>query len=250
MSRPAPVLRLAPFPLASFHLAAFLGAAVLLVTPLLAAGAAGAPETRRQSFTISCARETVFFTVTARGPEPGKKQAGTKAPAPAGLEVSPLAVRDRAGSIPFTGMRRGEAAGTIVFTWADTTAGAEPYTITIPWADEEKQTLDTNEDRITCARGAGEEIFPPFDEPPVVIKLYPPDYPESAKQARIEGVVYVRMTIAESGRVIAANVQRSETIAALDAAAVEAAKLSIFRPAMKGGAPVKARVILPFRFKL
>ncbi len=226
-------------------------AALLLGTagPAPRAAAAPPPEARRQSFTIECARETVFFTVTARGPEPGKK-AGTKAAAPAGLEVSPLAVRDRAGSIPFTGMRRGEAAGTIVFTWADTAATAEPYTITIPWADEEKQTLDTNKDRITCARATGDEVFPPFDEPPVTIRLFPPVYPDGAKQAKIEGVVYVRMTIGESGRVIAANVHRSETIAVLEAAAVEAAKLSIFRPAMKGGAPVKARVVLPFRFKL
>lgn len=231
---------------------ALLLAAFLLGAPMLAPRAAGAPqsEARRQSFTITCARETVFFTVTTRSPEPGKKKAGTKTPAPMGLEVSPLAVRDRAGSIPFTGMRRGEATETIVFTWADTAAGAEPYTITIPWADEEKQTLVTNEDRITCGRGTGEEVFPPFDEPPVVIQLFAPAYPEAAKQAKVEGVVYVRMTIAESGRVIAANVHRSETIAVLDAAAVEAAKLSIFRPAMKGGVPVKARVVLPFRFKL
>lgn len=226
-----------------------LGIAALLLAGTMAVSAAGAPDVRRQSFTVSCARETVFFTVTARGPEPGKKRSGAPDPAPAGLEVSPLAVRDRAGSIPFLGMRRGEAAGTIVFTWGDT-AGAEPIAITIPWADEEKQTLVTDEDRIICGHDTPEEEFPPFDEPPVVIKLFPPAYPGAAEQARIEGVVYVRMTIAETGRVIAASVHRSETIALLDAAAVEAAKLSIFRPAMKGGAPVKARVVLPFRFKL
>jgi TonB family protein len=217
-------------------------AAGILLTPAIAGPTAAAPEERRQSFTVACTRETVFFTVTTRNASPGTARPG--------LEVSPLAEHDRAGSLPFLGMRRGETAGTIVFTWGDTAAGATPIAITIPWADEEKQTLVTDEDRIICGRDPPEAEFPPFDEPPVVLKLFPPEYPEGAKQAKIEGVVYVRMTIAETGRVIAAEVHRSETIALLDAAAVEAAKLSIFRPAMKGGAPVKARVVLPFRFKL
>ena len=41
-----------------------------------------------------------------------------------------------------------------------------------------------------------------------------------------------------------------DSIGVLDAAAVEAAMLSIFRPATRGGIPVKSRVVLPFRFKL
>jgi TonB family protein len=231
--------------------------------PLMAAGfllgcaiarpAAAAPEVRRQSFTVACTRETVFFTITTRDPSPGKGSTGSAARP--GLEVSALAVHGRAASVPFLGMRRGEAAGTIVFTWgdtaaADTAAAGRPIAITIPWADEEKQTFVTDGDRIHCGRDTPEEVFPPFDEPPVALMLFPPEYPEGAKQAKIEGVVHVRMTIAETGRVITAEVHRSDAIALLDAAAVEAAKLSIFRPAMKAGHPVKARVVLPFRFKL
>ncbi len=221
----------------------------LLASALMAQPASVESEPpHRQSITVACDGETVFFTVTIRG---GTAQTVRAADSThGGVEVGGLAIRDRAGTLPFVGMKPGDAAGTVVFTWGDTAAGGDLVSITIPWDDESKGTLRTDADRITCTRGAPAQDFPPFDEPPVAIKLFPPEYPEAAKQAKVEGVVYVRMTIAENGRVIAASVHRSDTIASLDGAAVEAAKMSLFRPATRGGAPVKARVVLPFRFKL
>jgi protein TonB len=204
-----------------------------------AAARAGAPA-QQQSITANCGRETVFFHVAALTAKDGSQT---------GIEVGPLMVRDRAGSLPFLHMKRAEEAGAVVLTWGDSTAAGERIAITIPWENEAEGRLVTDEDRMRCERGGQEEEIP-FDDPPVVIKLFAPEYPVQAKQAKIEGVVYVRMTIAETGRVIEARVHRSESIAVLDAAAVEAAKLSIFRPATRGGVAIKSRVVLPFRFKL
>jgi protein TonB len=89
-----------------------------------------------------------------------------------------------------------------------------------------------------------------FDEPPVPIRISTPDYPEEARQAKVEGVVLVLVTVGETGRVLEAQVLKSGTIASLEAAAVRAALLSVFRPATRQGGPVKARVVLPFHFKL
>jgi len=89
-----------------------------------------------------------------------------------------------------------------------------------------------------------------YEEPAVSIKIFTPDYPDEAKQGNIEGLVFVRVTVSETGRVVHAEVYRSDTIPVLEAAAVRAALLSLFRPAIRNGTPVEARVVLPFRFKL
>jgi TonB family protein len=98
--------------------------------------------------------------------------------------------------------------------------------------------------------GATPDTFLVYDEPPRPIKIYAPEYPSEAKRARMEGTVDVRMTISEHGRVIDAVVHRSDTIPALEEAALKAAKISLFRPALAGGRPVKARLVFPFPFKV
>ncbi len=85
--------------------------------------------------------------------------------------------------------------------------------------------------------------------PPRAVKIFAPEYPSEAKRARIEGTVDVRMTISESGRVIDAVVHRSNTIPILDAAALRAAKISLFRPALAAGRPVTAELVFQFPFK-
>lgn len=94
------------------------------------------------------------------------------------------------------------------------------------------------------------DTFLVYDEPPRPIKIYAPEYPSEAKRARMEGTVDVRMIISEHGRVIDAAVYRSDTIPALEEAALKAAKISLFRPALAGGRPVKARLVFPFPFKV
>jgi protein TonB len=99
--------------------------------------------------------------------------------------------------------------------------------------------------------GGGEaDIFVAFDTPPEPVHMVPAVYPDLARQAEAEGTVQLLVTIDETGRVTEAVVQSSNTIAALDKAAIDAAKKWLFKPAKQRDKPVRVRIIIPFRFSL
>jgi protein TonB len=98
--------------------------------------------------------------------------------------------------------------------------------------------------------GVGSEGFVAFDSPPVPIKREAPAYPEMARTAGAEGTVMVEVTIDKNGRVVEARVIKSDTIPALEAAAVAAAKQWLFTPAKQREVPVKAKIVIPFEFTL
>jgi len=74
-------------------------------------------------------------------------------------------------------------------------------------------------------------------------------YPQSAKEANIQGKVLIKAIIDEKG-----NVSETEVINSIqkdcDQAAVDAIKKTKFTPATKDGKPVKAEVVIPVMFKL
>jgi protein TonB len=76
-----------------------------------------------------------------------------------------------------------------------------------------------------------------------------PKYTMEARQADIEGVVRIEVTVDESGRVIAARVL-SGLGYGLDESALAAAKASTFEPATKCGKPMVGTVVIPFRFEM
>ena len=88
------------------------------------------------------------------------------------------------------------------------------------------------------------------DELPVVIHEVRAEYPDFAIQAGIEGTVVVKMLIGADGRVSRAEPDQRRTVMVLEAAAVEAAKRWVFKPATTNGKPVPVWIALPFRFKL
>ena len=75
-----------------------------------------------------------------------------------------------------------------------------------------------------------------------------PKYTMQARQAEIEGVVRVEVTVDESGHVLSARVL-SGLGYGLDEAAVAAAKATVFEPATRCGKPVIGTTVLPFRFE-
>jgi protein TonB len=75
-----------------------------------------------------------------------------------------------------------------------------------------------------------------------------PKYTMQARQAEIEGVVRVEVTVDESGHVISARVV-SGLGYGLDESALAAAKASVFEPASRCGRPMIGTVVLPFRFE-
>lgn len=92
--------------------------------------------------------------------------------------------------------------------------------------------------------------FVPHDRAPQAVHIARPDYPDICARAGAEGTVYVQVLLNRKGEVVRVLVQRSSGNAALDEAALEAARLSRFTPAMQGDSPVSVWISLPFAFRL
>lgn len=85
-------------------------------------------------------------------------------------------------------------------------------------------------------------------QPPKLIKLVEPVYPDEAHKKGIEGVVILEAKIAEDGKVIDAMILRS--IPGLDEAALAAVKQWTYEPMVIKGKPVKAIFTVTVRFTL
>jgi protein TonB len=81
-----------------------------------------------------------------------------------------------------------------------------------------------------------------------VIKRVNPEYPQEAKDAKIQGVVTVELTIGEDGNVITAKALSGHPM--LRDAAVAAAKQWQFQPTVVDGKQVKVAGRLTFNFAL
>ena len=92
------------------------------------------------------------------------------------------------------------------------------------------------------------DIMPePIDGPGGITKNVV--YPQSAKEAGIEGKVVVKAIIDEKGNVVDAEVIKSVN-EDCDNAAVDAIKKTKFTPGIKDDKPVKTEVTIPIMFKL
>jgi protein TonB len=94
---------------------------------------------------------------------------------------------------------------------------------------------------------ADECTEPPIRPKPKVAQA--PKYTLQARQAEIEGVIRVLVTVDETGQVIAAKVI-SGLGYGLDEEAIKAAKAMVFTPASRCGKAIVGTVTLPFRFEL
>ena len=77
-----------------------------------------------------------------------------------------------------------------------------------------------------------------------------PTYPAEALRNKQTGRVVLLLYISEFGTVDRVETVSSSGISSLDAAAVNAAKKSTFRPAVSGGKPVKSKAKVPFNFQI
>ena len=85
-----------------------------------------------------------------------------------------------------------------------------------------------------------------YDQMPVPTNAPPPVYPEFARDTQITGKVVLHVLVDEVGRVQRVVVVQS--VAGLDAVAIDAVKKWTFAPALKNGLPVAAWAELPFDF--
>ncbi len=74
-------------------------------------------------------------------------------------------------------------------------------------------------------------------------------YPEIAKRAGVQGRVYVKAYVDETGKVTKVELIRGIG-AGCDEAAMEAVNSTMFKPGKQRGKPVKVQVTVPVLFKL
>jgi protein TonB len=128
-----------------------------------------------------------------------------------------------------------------------TIASQEEISATIGTADEGAPT------GIVVAPPQAEELpklgeYVYADELPVLITDVAPRYPDIAREAQAEGEVTLRVLVGKDGRVLDVHVDGS--VPMFDAAAVEAARQWVFKPALSGNRPVAVWISRKVRFQL
>jgi protein TonB len=94
----------------------------------------------------------------------------------------------------------------------------------------------------------GPGTFVAFEEPPVLVRLPAPVYPEMARQAEVEGTVLVQVLVGRNGRVKEART--GPDLPMLREAALAAAREAVFKPALQQHRPVAVWLVIPMRFTL
>lgn len=93
--------------------------------------------------------------------------------------------------------------------------------------------------------------FVPFEEAPVQITSVQPKYPELAQRASIQGTVWVKALVDKEGKVRDAIIAKeSGANAGFEEAAIEAAKQTVWKPAISNGQPIAVWVTYKVEFKL
>jgi TonB family protein len=95
----------------------------------------------------------------------------------------------------------------------------------------------------------GSPDYVPYDQAPEVINQEQPKYPALALKAGLEGTVWTKLWVDETGRVAQAYVAKSDA-QIFEQSALEAARQWRFKPAMTKGKPLATWVSIPFRFKI
>jgi protein TonB len=91
--------------------------------------------------------------------------------------------------------------------------------------------------------------YTPYEKAPEVIKQVQPQYPADAKKSKIEGTVWVKVWIDETGKAKKAGITKSER-PELNKAALDAVMKWEFKPALLNGKPVAVWINIPFKFAL
>ena len=93
--------------------------------------------------------------------------------------------------------------------------------------------------------------FVPFEVAPVQVNSVEPKYPDLARRAGIEGSVWIKALVDKEGKVRDAIIAKpSGANAGFEEAAIEAAKATVWKPAIANGQPIAVWVTYKVEFKL
>lgn len=95
----------------------------------------------------------------------------------------------------------------------------------------------------------GMDEFIAVEKPPQIVRQVVPEYPDMARRAGLEGVVWVKILVGKDGKPIKVAIVKSST-EIFNEPSLEAARSFLFTPAVMNNGPVKVWVSVPFRFKL
>jgi periplasmic protein TonB len=109
--------------------------------------------------------------------------------------------------------------------------------------DQQLQVAPPDEDALPKF---GEYVY--VEELPEVVTKVPPEYPDLARSAGVDGTVNVQALVGKDGRVKDTRVVKS--IPMLDEAALKAVRQWVFKPALSNNKPVAVWVAVPVRFTL
>ncbi|MGA2084504.1 MAG: energy transducer TonB, partial [Terracidiphilus sp.] len=85
--------------------------------------------------------------------------------------------------------------------------------------------------------------------PPILVNNIVPEFSDQARREKIQGVVMVSLLVNEEGVPIDLSVTKGLGYG-LDEKALEAVSQYRFKPAMRGGVPVEARITVEVNFRL
>lgn len=90
--------------------------------------------------------------------------------------------------------------------------------------------------------------FVPVDNPPELVTMPKPDYPQMAKEAGIQGKVLVRALVGKDGRVHRTLIADGPEL--LGKSAEKAVRQALFKPALQNNHPVMVWVAVPVSFSI
>jgi len=93
-------------------------------------------------------------------------------------------------------------------------------------------------------------VFVKASQDPRYAQAFHPDYPPTLRRAGLEGSATVRITIDESGKVIACELVKATDRAFFDETRAQALRYWRFRPATSDGAPIQSQQVLTVQFRL
>ncbi len=111
--------------------------------------------------------------------------------------------------------------------------------------------IDVDIDNILSELLPSPEQFVPFEEAPVQVVTVTPEYPALAQRAGVEGTVWIKALVDKEGHVRdVLIVKDSGANAGFEESAIEAAKQTVWKPAIANGQPIAVWITYKIDFKL
>jgi protein TonB len=133
----------------------------------------------------------------------------------------------------------------------------EPPKITPPTPPTPKVVQATPERGDSSSPNPGKDAVSAHSDSGAILTVKPdylsnpaPDYPESCRRRKEEGLVVLDVIVGTGGRAESVSLHSSSGFADLDRSATTAVATWRFRPATLAGVKVKSRVEVPVRFRL